>query len=207
MLPEELSVLADRGLRPRERAGHRTKKSMASRRQRAAQMVHRAGMKRTTSNSVKKFVRAASGQDAADVPLAERSREDGVDAINYGDTIRLHSLADSGFMIAEGYELNDVLWRPTQNPDRLRGSSDLSPTAAAQFTVVCKHTYDKAKELKETLTQQASKMQATMKVVKQELGPGGGKMNAKAAVAVAGAGASGETHMKERNRTGRHAPY
>ena len=63
------------------------------------------------------------------------------------------------------------------------------------------------KELKETLTQQASKMQATMKVVKQELGPGGGKMNAKAAAAVAGAGASGETHMKERNRTGRHAPY
>jgi predicted butyrate kinase (DUF1464 family) len=63
------------------------------------------------------------------------------------------------------------------------------------------------KELKETLTEQASKMQATMKVLKQELGPAGGKMNAKAAAAVASAGASADTHMKERNRTSRHAPY
>lgn len=65
------------------------------------------------------------------------------------------------------------------------------------------------KEMKETLTQQASKMQDTMKVVQQELGPAaGGKMNAKTAAAVAAsAGASGDPHMKERNRTRRHAPY
>lgn len=65
------------------------------------------------------------------------------------------------------------------------------------------------KELKETLTGQASKLQATMKVLNQELGQrGGGKMNAKAAAAVAATSdASGTSRMKERNRSGRHAPY
>ena len=43
----------------------------------------------------------------------------------------------------------------------------------------------------------------------QELGQrGGGKMNAKAAAAVAATSdASGTSRMKERNRSGRHAPY
>lgn len=83
---------------------------------------------------------------------------------------------------------------------------DLGMDVEALSTRVESTTAD-LKELKETLTEQASKMQATVKVLKQELGPAGGKMNAKAAAAVASAGASGDTHMKERNRTGRHAPY
>jgi hypothetical protein len=83
---------------------------------------------------------------------------------------------------------------------------DLGMDVEALSTRIESTTAD-LKELKETLTQQASKMQATVKVLKQELGPGGGKMNAKAAAAVASAGASGDTHMKERNRSGRHAPY
>ena len=57
------------------------------------------------------------------------------------------------------------------------------------------------KELKETLTEQASKMQATMKVLKQELGPAGGKMNAKAEMKSSSASAA----SGERRRVGRHA--
>ena len=96
--------------------------------------------------------------------------------------------------------------KPSEPAAAAAQDTDLGMDVDALSTRVESTTAD-LKELKETLTQQASKMQATMKVVKQELRPGGGKMNAKAAAAVAGAGASGETHMKERNRTGRHAPY
>jgi hypothetical protein len=74
------------------------------------------------------------------------------------------------------------------------------------------NTTETLKELKQKLTKQVTQMQGTVKVVQQELGPAGGKMNAKAAAAVAGSGASasGTSRMKERNRgssSGRHAPY
>ena len=127
-------------------------------------------------------------------------------------------------MAVKKSELYSSLWASC---DELRGGMDASQyknyvlvllfikyvsdkyagKAYAAITVPAGASFADLKELKETLTQQASKMQATVMVLKQELGPGGGKMNAKAAAAVASAGASGDTHMKERNRSGRHAPY
>lgn len=79
------------------------------------------------------------------------------------------------------------------------------------LTTRMENTTETLKELKQKLTGQVTQLQGTAKVVQQELGPVGGKMNAKAAAAVgSGASGSGSSRMKERNRGssgGRHAPY
>lgn len=126
-----------------------------ARRARAAQSANRASVKQATPANARSPAEAllsgVLGRETAGLP-ADASWEDSTDVIKYGDTVRLQSLADSGFLFAEGYKLNDVMWRPTQNLDKQSGNSEYSPTIAAQFTIVCKHTYDKAKQLKKTLS-------------------------------------------------------
>ena len=106
-------------------------------------------------SDMKKFARRGLGGSTSLPGAPQSSREDDRAVINYGDTIRLQSLAEDGYLFADGYELDDVMWRPAQTTSTQKGSSDLSSAAAAQFTIVTKHTYDKAKLLKKALNQMA----------------------------------------------------